>query len=162
MKAVVQRVSGAQVDVEGKCVASISSGLLILLGIAHSDTEAEARWLAEKIARLRIFDDDTTAVSATESHVEALVVSQFTLLASTEKGNRPSYMAAARPEHAEPLVAFFIRELGQWLGGRVKHGVFGAHMQVSLCNDGPVTIVMDTDSRRTRQSNSTLTEAPTP
>lgn len=144
MKLVVQRVRAGSVSVEDGPVAEIGRGLVILVGITHDDTEAEARWLAEKCAHLRIFEDSEgkTNLSVLEVGGEALVISQFTLYADTRKGRRPSFVKAAHPDVAEPLVELFAEELAK-LGVPTNLGVFGAHMLVMIENDGPVTIVLE-------------------
>jgi D-tyrosyl-tRNA(Tyr) deacylase len=144
MRIVLQRVSKASVTVENRAIAAIGRGLLILLGIGPGDGEAEAEILAEKCARLRIFEDDAgkTNLSILDVGGEALVVSQFTLYADTRKGRRPSFTEAASPAAAEPLVLFFAERLNA-LGVPTRTGSFGAHMQVELVNDGPFTIVLD-------------------
>lgn len=144
MKVVLQRVSHASVSVQGSLLAEIGPGLLVLLGIAHGDDDEEARRLAAKLARLRVFEDGTGRFdrSLVDTGGAALVVSQFTLLANTAKGNRPSFTAAARPEHAEPVYESFCGALRE-LGVPVETGVFGARMQVELVNDGPVTITLE-------------------
>lgn len=149
MRAVIQRVKEAFVNIEGKRTASIKQGLLILLGIEEADNEEDSNWLAGKIARLRIFDnkDDVMNLSIQDINGEILVVSQFTLHASTKKGNRPSYIRAARPEIAIPLYEKFIVRIENEIGKKVQTGAFGAMMNVGLINDGPVTIVMDTKNR---------------
>lgn len=149
MRAVVQRVSRAAVAVEGVSVAEIGPGLLVLLGVATDDSEEDVQWLATKIARMRIFADEAQAMnrSVVEAGGDALVVSQFTLQASTKKGNRPSFIAAARPEEAVPLYESFVERLSLEIGRLVPTGRFGADMQVSLVNDGPVTIVIDSKLR---------------
>lgn len=149
MRAVVQRVSRAAVAVEGVSVAEIGPGLLVLLGVAADDSEEDVQWLATKIARMRIFADEAQAMnrSVVEAGGDALVVSQFTLQASTKKGNRPSFIAAARPEEAVPLYESFVERLSLEIGRPVPTGRFGADMQVSLVNDGPVTIVIDSKLR---------------
>ena len=149
MRAVVQRVSHASVVVNEKTVAAIQSGLLILLGVTHDDTEEDINWLVGKIARLRIFNDSKGIMnlSLTDTGQEAIVVSQFTLHASVKKGNRPSYINAAGPETAVPLYENFIKKLEEHLGKKVGSGIFGADMKVSLLNDGPVTIVIDSKKR---------------
>ncbi|MDE5560432.1 MAG: D-tyrosyl-tRNA(Tyr) deacylase [Bacteroidaceae bacterium] len=145
MRTVVQRVSSAGVSIAGKTVGQISNGILILLGIAPEDTTADADWLVGKISRLRIFNDINGVMNLclTDISGEALVVSQFTLLASYRKGNRPSYIRAATPDIAIPLYEYFVDKLAKSIGREVPTGRFGADMQVSLVNDGPVTIVMD-------------------
>jgi len=149
MRAVVQRVSSASVDIAGERVAEIGPGLLVLAGATHGDGEAEAKLLATKIANLRIFADEAGKMnlSALDRGYEALVVSQFTLYADTRKGRRPSFIDAALPDTAAPLVDRLIDEL-RALGLRVGMGRFGAEMAVSLVNDGPVTIWMDTAELR--------------
>jgi D-aminoacyl-tRNA deacylase len=149
MRALVQRVSEARVDVNGQTVGIISQGLLILLGVTHDDVKEDAEWLCGKIARMRLFNDTDGVmnVSLAESDGSALVVSQFTLHASTKKGNRPSYIRAARPELAEPLYEDFKTMLSAELGKEVQSGIFGAMMQVHLVNDGPVTIIIDSKNR---------------
>jgi D-aminoacyl-tRNA deacylase len=144
MRAVIQRVTKASVSVEGEVVAEIGIGMLILLGIAPEDTPAAAEQLADKIANLRIFDDEADKMNLSLLDVmgAALVVSQFTLYADTRKGRRPSFVAAAKPDRAEPLVELFAKILEE-RGVPVQMGVFGAHMDVALVNDGPVTIVME-------------------
>jgi D-tyrosyl-tRNA(Tyr) deacylase len=143
MRAVVQRVSSASVTVAGEVVGAIEAGLLVLLGVAEGDGEDEAVRLAAKLAKLRIFErDGKFDLSLLDTGGAALVVSQFTLLADTRKGNRPSFTEAARPEVAEPLYERFSAEL-RTLGVRVEQGRFGAHMEVALVNDGPVTILLD-------------------
>ena len=144
MRAVVQRVSRASVRVDGETVGACGRGLLVLLGAGREDTSETAARLAAKIARLRIFPDDAGRFdrSLLDSGGEALVVSQFTLLADTRKGNRPSFTGAAPPERAEPLVEVFCAALSD-LGVVVETGAFGARMEVELVNDGPVTIVLD-------------------
>jgi D-tyrosyl-tRNA(Tyr) deacylase len=145
MRAVCQRVARAEVRVEGKSVGSIERGLCVLLGVARSDGEADAERLAGKVARLRIFEDEAGRFdrSLLDAGGEALVVSQFTLIADTAKGNRPSFGEAAPPEQAEPLYERFCAEL-RALGVPVETGIFGARMAVELVNDGPVTIVLET------------------
>ena len=145
MRAVIQRVSSASVSVEGETIASIGRGMLILLGVAREDTPARAERLAQRCAALRIFSDSAGKFNLSLLDVggEALVVSQFTLLADTRKGRRPNFMDAAPPEAAEPLVAAFARALAA-AGAPVKTGRFGAMMAVALVNDGPVTILMET------------------
>jgi D-tyrosyl-tRNA(Tyr) deacylase len=144
MRAVVQRVSSASVRVEGETVGACGRGLLVLVGVRHEDTSETAARLAAKIARLRIFENEEGRFDRSILDIggEALVVSQFTLLADTSKGNRPSFTAAARPEQAEPLYEAFSGAL-RALGVEVATGVFGARMQLELVNDGPVTIVLD-------------------
>ncbi|MFD2542388.1 D-aminoacyl-tRNA deacylase [Lacinutrix gracilariae] len=149
MKAVIQRVSQASVTIEGKQVASIQQGLLILLGIVPEDTQEDIQWLSNKIANLRIFNDADGVMnnSLKTSNGDAIVVSQFTLHANTKKGNRPSYIKAAKPDVAIPLYQDFISQIEKDLGKAVQTGEFGADMQVALLNDGPVTIIIDTKNK---------------
>lgn len=149
MRAVVQRVRQARVDVDATTVAAIGPGLLVLCGISPTDGDADGDWLARKIARLRIFDDDSGLMnwSLIDVSGEMLAVSQFTLYASTRKGARPSYSAAAAPEAAAPQFAAFVAALERELSRPVSTGVFGAAMQVTLVNDGPVTLWLDTAAR---------------
>ena len=149
MKALIQRVSEASVEVDGRRVAEIGPGLLVLLGITHSDGMDDAAWLARKIPALRIFEDEAGLMNRSVLDIggAVLVVSQFTLYADTRKGNRPSFVAAARPEQAEPLYEALVRHLRDTLGAsRVSTGVFGAEMKVRLLNDGPVTVELITNS----------------
>lgn len=147
MKAVIQRVNRAQVDVDGKTVGEIGKGFLILLGVVEGDTEKEAELLAAKIAKLRIFEDENEKMnlSLTDVDGEALVVSQFTLCADCKKGNRPSFTPSAAPDVADALYQKFSALLLENGVRKVENGVFGADMQISLINDGPVTIIFDTD-----------------
>jgi D-aminoacyl-tRNA deacylase len=146
MKAVIQRVKKASVTVKGAVVSKIGFGLLVFLGVADGDSENELLWLAGKISRIRIFSDDAGAMnrSIQDTGGEALVVSQFTLLADTRKGNRPSFVGAAAPATAREIYEKFCLKLEQQIGGPVARGVFGAHMVIGLLNDGPVTIYLDT------------------
>ncbi len=145
MRVVIQRVSEAAVKIDGNIVGEISKGLLVLLGIAQEDTEQDALYLIQKLINLRIFSDadGKMNLSVQDCGGELLVVSQFTLYADTKKGNRPSYIRAARPEHAIPLYEFFLQELQKQFQGPIQTGQFGADMKVSLINDGPVTIIID-------------------
>lgn len=145
MRAVIQRVSGASVRIDGREHARIAAGLLVLFGIEAGDSEADLEWLCGKIIRMRLFPDADGVMNfdITQAHGELLVVSQFTLHASTAKGNRPSYIRAARPEEAMPLYLRAKQRLAELLGRRVQSGEFGAMMEVSLVNDGPVTIIVD-------------------
>lgn len=149
MRVLIQRVSEAAVRVDDRVVGAIGPGLLLLVGVTHGDTEAEANLLANKVANLRIFEDEEGKMnrSALELGLSALVVSQFTLYADTRKGRRPSFIRAAAPEVASPLVDHLAQQLRE-LGLNVATGEFGAHMRVSLVNDGPVTICLDTDELR--------------
>lgn len=148
MKAVIQRVTSASVVVEGETLGAIQQGYLILLGVHEDDTEKEADLLAKKVSTLRVFEDEDEKMnlSLLDTGFACLVISQFTLLANTKKGNRPSFIAAARPEQAIPLYERFMEQLKQNGVRDVQHGEFGADMAVSLVNDGPVTIVLDTDT----------------
>lgn len=149
MIAVIQRVSEANVKVDNELISSINSGILILLGIAQDDTIEDIQWLSNKILNLRIFDDENGVMnkSCIESNLDILTISQFTLYARTKKGNRPSYVDAAKPEIAIPLYENFVLEINKLLNKKTKSGIFGADMKVSLCNDGPVTIIIDTKNK---------------
>jgi D-tyrosyl-tRNA(Tyr) deacylase len=149
MKAVIQRVSKASVTIEGKKVASINDGLLILLGIINKDCQEDISWLSNKISNLRIFGDDEGVMNKSILDIDgdAIVVSQFTLHASTKKGNRPSYIKAAKPDIAIPLYEQFVTKLENDLGKKIQTGEFGADMKVELLNDGPVTIIIDTKQK---------------
>ena len=149
MRAVLQRVSSASVTIDGQVVSSIGTGLMVLLGIEDGDGEEDIAWLAPKIAKMRIFPDEAGLMNLTLTDCGggAIVVSQFTLHASTKKGNRPSFIRAARPELSEPLYERFCEVLGAELGKPVGKGRFAADMKVALVNDGPVTIVVDSRSR---------------
>ncbi len=149
MRALIQRVSGASVSIEDKLHAQIGAGLLVFIGIETADTDEDIEWLCNKIVQLRIMDDDQGVmnVSVKGTGKDILVVSQFTLHASVSKGNRPSYIRAARPEVALPLYEKILQQLEVSLGKKVAAGVFGAMMQVTLVNDGPVTIWIDTKER---------------
>jgi D-tyrosyl-tRNA(Tyr) deacylase len=150
VRAVIQRVSEASVVVEDEKVANIQQGILVLLGIEIEDAKEDAFWVANKIAALRIFSDEEGVMnkSITEIGGEVIVVSQFTLHAKTKKGNRPSYIKSARPEQAIPLYNQFKKVLSEVIGKKVQSGEFGADMQVSLVNDGPVTIIIDTKNKQ--------------
>ena len=149
MRAIIQRVSEASVSIEGKVSGQIGPGLLVLLGIVEGDSQQEADWLVAKIIRMRIFADDEGKMNRCLEDMggELLVVSQFTLHASTRKGNRPSFIKAARPDTAIPLYQAFIKAAERETGKRCATGEFGADMKVALVNDGPVTIMIDTDLR---------------
>ncbi|MCH8904509.1 MAG: D-tyrosyl-tRNA(Tyr) deacylase [Bacteroidetes bacterium] len=149
MRAVIQRVLEASVKVSGETIASIPSGLLVLLGIEEDDLEEDILWLSGKISRLRIFNDaeGIMNLSILDTDKDILVISQFTLHASTKKGNRPSYLKSANPEFSEPFFEKFISQLNIDLGKNVYEGIFGADMKVSLINDGPVTILIDTKNK---------------
>jgi len=149
MRAVIQRVSEASVVVEYEKVANIQQGLLVLLGIENEDTKEDVDWLANKISALRIFSDSEGKMNNSILDVDGdvIVVSQFTLHAKTKKGNRPSYIKSARPEQAIPLYDQFKKELSEVIGKQVQSGEFGADMKVSLVNDGPVTIIIDSKNK---------------
>lgn len=149
MKAVIQRVKHAGVTVEDEEVASIGNGLLVLLGIIDEDTTEDIQWLSNKICNLRIFSDESGVMnnSIKDTNGELIVVSQFTLHASTKKGNRPSYIKAAKPDIAIPLYEQFINQIEIDLGEKIQTGIFGADMKIELLNDGPVTIIVDTKNK---------------
>ncbi len=149
MKAIIQRVSSAKVKIRTECKAAIKKGLLLLLGIGNSDSEEDIQWLCKKIVDMRIFDDNEGIMnrSVKETAGEIIVVSQFTLMARTKKGNRPSYIDAAPPAISRPLYESFIRQLSGEMGKEVQAGIFGADMQIELTNDGPVTIILDSKQR---------------
>ena len=149
MRTVIQKVSSASVSIEGKKVADISKGLLVLLGIEHEDDRSDADWLCEKIVKMRIFTDEEGKMNRSVQDEEGsiIVVSQFTLHASTKKGNRPSFIKAARPEKAIPLYEYFIEKLKSLGIKNVGSGRFGAMMDVELVNEGPVTVVVDSKNR---------------
>ncbi|MBT3560555.1 MAG: D-tyrosyl-tRNA(Tyr) deacylase [Flavobacteriaceae bacterium] len=145
MIVVIQRVANAMVKVEDKMVSSISNGMLILLGISNSDSKENITKMTNKISKLRIFNDDSNIMNRDINQVfgEILVVSQFTLYGDTKKGNRPSYINAAKPDIAEPLYNMFVLELDKLINNKVKTGVFGANMSVDIMNDGPVTLIIE-------------------
>jgi D-aminoacyl-tRNA deacylase len=149
MRAVIQRVSEASVTIENKVVAKISQGLLVLIGIENSDTQDDITWLTSKIANLRIFEDENGVMNCSIKDIdgEMIVVSQFTLHALTKKGNRPSYIKAAKPEIAIPQYESFVKQMETEIEKSVQTGQFGASMKVALINDGPVTIIIDTKSK---------------
>ncbi len=149
MKAIIQRVSESSVTINAKIVAQIQKGLLVLIGFEDSDTQEDILWLTTKIANLRIFADENQVMNVSLKDIDGdlIIVSQFTLHASTKKGNRPSYIKAAKPEIAVPLYEAFIAQMETELGKKVQTGQFGADMKVALVNDGPVTIVIDTKKR---------------
>ncbi|HPA87236.1 MAG TPA: D-aminoacyl-tRNA deacylase [Bacteroidales bacterium] len=149
MRTVIQRVSRASVSIEGRLKSEIGQGMLVLLGIEESDSDADIGWLCNKIVQLRIFDDSDGVMNLPVTAVggSIMVISQFTLHAKTRKGNRPSYIKAARPETAIPLYDNFVYRLSELLGKKVATGDFGAMMQVELINDGPVTIIIDTKEK---------------
>ena len=149
MKAVIQRVAEASVTIEGAKVADIQKGLLVLLGIEDADTKEDRDWLTSKIANLRIFGDENGVMNLSLKEVggDMIIVSQFTLHANTKKGNRPSYIKAAKPDVAIPMYEAFIKQMETELGKKVQTGQFGADMKVALLNDGPVTIIIDTKNK---------------
>ena len=149
MRAVIQRVLEASVKVDNEITGQIGQGFLVLLGIETEDEPEDLKWLAQKIANLRVFNDENTQMNKSLSDVEGkiLLISQFTLFAQTKKGNRPGFTRAAKPDKAVPLYEQMIEELGKLTGTKVETGIFGADMQVSLINDGPVTILIDTKNR---------------
>lgn len=149
MKAVIQRVSQASVTIESKIVSQINQGLLILIGIEEADNQQDINWLTTKIANLRIFADENEVMNLSVKDIngEIIVVSQFTLHASTKKGNRPSYIKAAKPEIAIPLYENFVSQMENEIGKKIQTGQFGADMKVSIINDGPVTIIIDTKNK---------------
>lgn len=149
MKTVIQRVSSASVTIDSKVVADIQKGLLVLVGIEDADNQEDIDWLAAKIANIRIFGDENGVMnlSVKESNGDVIVVSQFTLHANTKKGNRPSYIKASKSDVAIPLYESFVKCMEKQLGKKVQTGVFGADMKVSLLNDGPVTILIDSKNK---------------
>lgn len=149
MKTVIQRVSSASVTIDSEIVADIQNGLLVLIGIEDADSQEDIVWLCQKIANLRIFGDENEVMNLSVKDIDGniIVVSQFTLQASTKKGNRPSYIKAAKPEVAIPLYEDFVLQLEKELGKKVQTGVFGADMKVALVNDGPVTILIDSKNK---------------
>lgn len=149
MRAVIQRVANASVTIDGEIVSAIGPGFMVLLGIETEDTTEDADWLGGKISQLRVFSDEAGLMNKALQDIggEMLVVSQFTLHASYKKGNRPSFIKAARPEQAIPLYEYFVSQLSAMIGKPVATGRFGADMKVALVNDGPVTIIMDTKNK---------------
>ena len=149
MRAVIQRVTEASVKVDGKVTGAIKEGLLILVGIEDADTQEDIEWLTKKIVGLRIFNDENGVMNLSVMDVDGglLAVSQFTLMASTKKGNRPSYIRASKGDFAEPMYEKFCQALETETGKKIEKGIFGADMKVSLLNDGPVTIIMDTKNK---------------
>ena len=149
MRAVIQRVSHASCSIEGVISGEIGTGFMVLLGIEDSDTDEDMTWLAQKIANMRVFSDENGLMNKALAEVQGniLLVSQFTLFAATKKGNRPGFARSARPEYAIPLYEKMIVELTKLTGTKIQTGVFGADMQISLVNDGPVTICIDTKAR---------------
>ncbi|WP_297695782.1 D-aminoacyl-tRNA deacylase [uncultured Eudoraea sp.] len=149
MRAVIQRVSAASVVVNDQTISKIAFGLMVLLGIEESDSMDDIKWLSKKIVNLRIFNDPNGVMNLSLSEIkgDAIVVSQFTLHAATKKGNRPSYIKAAKPDVAIPLYEAFVRQMEIDLGKKIGTGIFGADMKVALVNDGPVTIIIDTKNK---------------
>lgn len=149
MKVVLQRVSSASVTIENKIVADIQKGLLILIGIEDSDNQEDIDWLVGKITKIRIFEDENQVMNLSVKDIDGdiITVSQFTLHAATKKGNRPSYIKAAKPDVAIPLYENFVQQLEKEFGKKIQTGVFGADMKVNLLNDGPVTIIIDSKNR---------------
>lgn len=149
MRALIQRVLNASVTIDGKVYADINQGLLVLVGVEDEDTEEDIDWQIKKITNLRIFNDKDEKMNLSLSEVsgEIMIVSQFTLFASTKKGNRPSFIRSANPNKAIPLYDLFVKKLNQTLPGRVKTGIFGSDMKVNLTNDGPVTIWLDSKNK---------------
>lgn len=149
MKAVIQRVSSASVTIDNNIVAQINQGLLVLIGIENSDNKEDINWLTSKIANLRIFADENEVMNLSVKDIdgEIIVVSQFTLHAATKKGNRPSYLKAAKPDVSIPLYENFVSQMENEIGNKVQTGQFGADMNVALTNDGPVTIIIDTKNK---------------
>lgn len=149
MKAVIQRVSQSSVTINNQIVAQIQSGLMVLVGIEDADNQEDINWLTSKICNLRIFEDENQVMNCSLKDIggEMIIVSQFTLQASTKKGNRPSYIKASKPETAIPLYEGFVRQMEVELGKNVQTGQFGADMKVALINDGPVTIIIDTKNK---------------
>lgn len=150
MKAVIQKVTSASVVVKGEIISEIDNGLLILLGITQEDTTEDIQWLSKKIANLRIFNDENEVMNKSLIQIdgETIVVSQFTLMANTKKGNRPSYIKAAKPDIAVPLYEQFVHQFEQDLNKKVGTGIFGADMKINLQNNGPVTIIIDTKNKQ--------------
>jgi D-tyrosyl-tRNA(Tyr) deacylase len=149
MKSVIQRVSSASVTIDSKIVADIQKGLLVLVGIEDEDTQEDINWLCQKITNLRIFGDENDVMNLSVKDIDGdiIVVSQFTLHASTKKGNRPSYLKASKPEIAIPMYENFVKQIEKELGKKVQTGIFGADMKVALLNDGPVTIIIDSKNK---------------
>lgn len=149
MRVVLQRVSHASVSVDNSIISKITQGLLLFIGIEETDTQEDIEWLSRKIVNLRIFNDEQGVMnnSLLQTNGDALVISQFTLHAATKKGNRPSYIKAAKPDIAIPIYKAFITQLEVHLGKKIGEGIFGADMKVNLLNDGPVTIIIDTKNR---------------
>tara|TARA_B100001057_G_C22751112_1_gene911843 strand:- start:45 stop:497 length:453 start_codon:yes stop_codon:yes gene_type:complete len=149
MRVVIQCVSEASVRIDGQIYSQIQKGLLIFLGVEHSDTEKDVEWISKKIVNLRIFSDENNQMNKSVIDIKGqlLVVSQFTLHSKTKKGNRPSFIKAARPEFAKPLYEAFLKRLSLYSQSQVLTGKFGANMQVNLCNDGPITLIIDSKNK---------------
>ena len=149
MKVVIQRVSSASVTIETEIAANIQSGLLVLVGIEDDDSQEDINWLSQKIINLRIFGDDNGVMNLSVKEIQGniIIVSQFTLHASTKKGNRPSYIKASKPDMAIPMYEKFVKQMELELGKKIQTGKFGADMKVALVNDGPVTIIIDSKSK---------------
>ena len=149
MKVVIQRVKSSKVEVNNKIIGQIDHGILVLIGVAVNDKKTDAEWISNKVLNLRIFDDENGVMNKSLIDVKGnlLVISQFTLIASTKKGNRPSYIKAARPEQAIPLYEQFKKDLSQLIGKEVQSGEFGSDMKVIITNEGPVTIIIDTKNK---------------
>lgn len=149
MRLVIQRVTHASVTIDGVCKSAIQKGFMILIGVEEADTKEDADWLTKKVLALRVFDDENGVMNKSVIDIdgEILIISQFTLMASTKKGNRPSYIRAARPETAIPMYEYFCQEVSKGLGKEVGTGQFGADMKVELLNDGPVTICIDSKNK---------------
>jgi len=149
MKVVIQRILEASVTIEGDTVSQIKNGLLVLVGIESEDTQEDIQWLSKKVVNLRIFNDENDVMNKSLVDIDGdmIVVSQFTLQASTKKGNRPSYLKSAKPEVSIPLYENFVAQVEQDLGKKIQTGKFGADMKVALINDGPVTIIIDSKNR---------------
>jgi D-tyrosyl-tRNA(Tyr) deacylase len=149
LKVVIQRVSSASVTIESEIVANIQSGLLVLVGIEDEDSQEDILWLSQKIVNLRIFGDENQVMNVSVKDIQGdiIIVSQFTLHANTKKGNRPSYIKASKPEIAIPMYEKFVQQMELELGKKVQTGKFGADMKVTLVNDGPVTLIMDTKNK---------------
>lgn len=149
MRLVIRRVSKASVTIDGRCKSAIGKGLLILIGIEEADNEDDIKWLTKKVTQLRIFDDELGVMNKSVIDIggDILIISQFTLMASTKKGNRPSYIKAARPEISVPLYELFCKQIEEEMGKEIGTGKFGADMKIELLNDGPVTICMDSKNK---------------
>ena len=149
MRVVIQRVSRASVTIDGNVKSFINKGLLVFVGVEDADGQEDIQWLSNKVTQLRVFNDDNNVMNLSVKDIdgELLVVSQFTLHAKTKKGNRPSYISAAKPEISVPMYEAFVEQLSKDLGKEIQTGEFGAHMEIELVNDGPVTILIDTQNK---------------